>query len=193
MEHLAIFVMNKTEAIEYLKQSTRSIADYPKKGIIFRDLSTIFQEKQSLAIALDLMSDLLKDTNSNLLPFDKLAGIEARGFLLAGALAGKLGSGVVMLRKPGKLPHKKKRIEYELEYGKDGLEIHEDAVRPGEQVILVDDLLATGGTASAGCKLIEELGGVVVKVLFLVELPALRGRVALKEYDVASVFSFEGE
>jgi adenine phosphoribosyltransferase len=122
-----------------------------------------------------------------------LAGIEARGFILSGALSGKLGGGVVMMRKPGKLPYAKKRVEYKLEYGEDALEVHEDAISPGERIIIVDDLLATGGTAEAGCTLVEELGGVVVKVLFLVELPDLEGRKRLSRYNVESVFSFEGK
>jgi adenine phosphoribosyltransferase len=185
--------MNKKEAVEYIKQNTRSIVDYPKKGIIFRDLTTIFQDKEALAMALELLSDALHDEGTNMLTFDKIAGIEARGFLLAGALAGKMGGGVVMMRKPGKLPYKKRRIEYTLEYGEDALEVHEDAIKPGERIVVVDDLLATGGTAEAGCKLVEELGGQVVKVLFLVELPELEGRKKLDPYDVDAIISFEGK
>jgi adenine phosphoribosyltransferase len=185
--------MNKTEAGEYLKKKTRSIKDYPKRGIIFRDLTTVFQDRKAMELTLDLLSDFLKDEEGKTIPFDKLAGIEARGFLLAGALSGKLGGGVVMLRKPGKLPYKKKTITYKLEYGTDALEIHEDAILPGEKIVVVDDLLATGGTAAAGCRLIEELGGEVVKVLFLVELPDLQGRRKLTEFDVNTVISFEGE
>ena len=185
--------MKYNEATAYLKKATRSIMDYPKKGIIFRDLTTIFQDSKAMDIALELLSGYLKDNNSSIIPYDKFAGIEARGFLLAGALSGKMGGGVIMLRKPGKLPYKKKRIEYKLEYGEDALEIHEDAIRPGERVVVVDDLLATGGTAEAGCKLVEELGGEVVKVLFLVELPDLEGRLKLEKYDIESVISFEGK
>ncbi len=129
---------------------------------------------------------------SALIVFDKLVGIEARGFVLAGALAAKIGGGVVLLRKPGKLPYEKRGIEYKLEYGEDALEVHEDAIQPGEKVVVVDDLLATGGTAEAGCKLVEELGGVVVKVLFLVELPELKGRKKLAQYDIESIMTFEG-
>ena len=141
---------------------------------------------------LELMTESLRNGNADFLPFDKLAGIEARGFVLAGALAAKMGGGVVLLRKPGKLPYEKKRIEYKLEYGEDALEVHKDAVLPGEKVIVIDDLLATGGTAEAGCKLIEELGGEIVKVLFLVELPELEGRKKLSAYDVDAIISFEG-
>jgi adenine phosphoribosyltransferase len=185
--------MNQEEAISYLKGITRSIENYPKKGIVFRDLTTIFQDAKALSLSLDLMTGFLKDENSNMLKFDKLAGIEARGFLLAGAISGRIGGGVIMMRKPGKLPYKKRRIEYQLEYGEDALEVHEDAIKQGEKVVLIDDLLATGGTAEAGCRLVEELGGVVIKVLFLVELPELEGRKRLSRYDVASVFSFEGK
>lgn len=184
--------MNRDEAVSYLKNNTRSIPDYPKKGIIFRDLTTIFQDQKSFSIALDLLVDCLRDEKGDIIPFDKLAGIEARGFVLAGALAAKLGGGVVLLRKPGKLPWEKWRIEYELEYGEDALEIHKDAIDSGEKVIVIDDLLATGGTAEAGCKLIEESGGEIVKVLFLVELPELEGRNRLQSYKIGSVISFEG-
>ena len=185
--------MNYNEATAFLKKVTRSIPDYPKKGIIFRDLTTIFQDSKAMAIALDLLSSTLRDKNSFKGSYDKFAGIEARGFLLAGALSGRNGGGVVMIRKPGKLPYRKKRIEYKLEYGEDALEIHEDAVKPGERVVMVDDLLATGGTAEAGCKLVEELGGEVVKILFLVELPDLEGRRKLKKYNIESVISFRGK
>jgi len=185
--------MNYTEATSYLKKITRSIKDYPKKGIVFRDLTTIFQDRDAMAISLDLLSDLLIDENSNPISFDKIVGIEARGFLLAGALSGKLGGGVVMMRKPGKLPFAKRRIEYKLEYGEDALEVHEDAINPGERIIVVDDLLATGGTAEAGCKLVEELGGEIIKILFLVELPELDGRRKLEGHHVDSVISFEGK
>ena len=184
--------MNRIEAIHYLKDVTRSIEDYPKPGIIFRDLTTIFQDKKAMELSLDLLAGQLVDENSNDIPYDKFAGIEARGFLLAGALSGKLGGGVVMMRKPGKLPYKKRRVEYKLEYGEDALEVHEDAIHPGEKIVIVDDLLATGGTAEAGCRLVEELGGVVAKILFLVELPELGGRDRLRNYILESVISFEG-
>jgi adenine phosphoribosyltransferase len=184
--------MKKEEAIRHLKEITRSIPDYPKPGIIFRDLTTIFQDALSFSLMLDLLLDCIKEGPDRFINFDKLAGIEARGFVLAGGLAAKTGRGMVMMRKPGKLPYKKRRVEYTLEYGEDALEIHLDAIRPGERIVVVDDLLATGGTASAGCRLIEESGGIVEKVLFLVELPELRGREKLSGYDVSSVFSFEG-
>jgi adenine phosphoribosyltransferase len=184
--------MNHTNAVEYLKRVTRSIQDYPKQGIVFRDLTTIFQDGKAFSLALELLTEALKGKDSKMVDFDKLVGIEARGFVLAGALAGKIGGGVVLVRKPGKLPYEKKRIEYKLEYGEDALEVHMDAILPGEKIIVVDDLLATGGTAEAGCKLVEELGGEVVKVLFLVELSDLEGRERLSGYDIESIISFEG-
>jgi adenine phosphoribosyltransferase len=185
--------MNQNEAAEYLKKITRSIRDYPKPGIIFRDLTTIFKDRKGMAMTIDLLAEKLHDINGEIIPFDKFAGIEARGFLLAGALSGKIGGGVVMMRKPGKLPHKKVTVDYQLEYGEDSLEVHEDSIRPGERIVIVDDLLATGGTAQAGCKLVEKLGGTVVKVLFLVELPDLQGRKRLKDYKIDSIIEFEGK
>ena len=184
--------MNRKEAARHLKNITRSIPDYPKPGIIFRDLTTIFQDPESFKISLDFLADCLRKENGKILDFNKLAGIEARGFLLAGALAAKIGGGVVLLRKPGKLPYETRRIDYKLEYGEDALEMHKDAIVPGEKVIVVDDLLATGGTAEAGCRLIEESGGEIVKVLFLVELPELQGRKRLETYNVESLIHFEG-
>ena len=184
--------MNRDEALDFLKAHTRSIPDYPKKGIIFRDLTTIFQHSEAMALSLDLLSGFLIDTKSLGTSCYKFVGIEARGFVLAGALSGKLGGGVIMMRKAGKLPYKKISLEYQLEYGSDALEVHVDAIKEGEHVVIVDDLLATGGTAEAGCKLVEALGGIVEKVLFLVELPELGGREKLSKYDVDSVISFEG-
>ena len=185
-------IMKETNERQFLKDAVRSIPDYPKKGIIFRDLSTVFQDKEAFAVALGLLEDRIKGENEEPFPFDKIAGIEARGFILAGAMAARLGGGVVMLRKPGKLPYKRKTVEYTLEYGRDAMEIHEDAISPGERIILIDDLLATGGTAEAACKLIEQSGGIVVKILFLVELPDLGGRNKLKDYDTEAIIGFEG-
>ena len=147
--------MNHIEATNYLKKITRSINDYPRKGIIFRDLTTLFQDRKAMELTLNLLSDCLIEENLDLISYDKFAGIEARGFLLAGGLSGKMGGGIVMMRKPGKLPFEKLRVEYKLEYGEDALEVHEDAIKPGERIIIVDDLLATGGTAEAGCYLVE--------------------------------------
>lgn len=184
--------MNHTDDAQYLKKVTRSIRDYPKEGIVFRDLTTIFQEGLAFSKALKLMSSSLKGLESEIGHIDKLAGIEARGFVLAGALAGQEAKGVVLLRKPGKLPYETIRVDYKLEYGEDALEVHKDAIETGEKIVVIDDLLATGGTAEAACKLVEELGGEVVKVLFLVELPELGGRKKLSGYEVEAMISFEG-
>lgn len=184
--------MTKEDAARFLKNATRSIQDYPKPGIVFRDLTTIFQDSEAFSVALDQLIKCLGEENSKNFLANKFVGIEARGFVLAGALAARMGGGVALLRKPGKLPYKKRGIEYKLEYGEDALEMHVDAIKPGEKVVVVDDLLATGGTAEAGCKLVEEAGGEIVKVLFLVELPELGGRKKLKSYDVNSIISFEG-
>ena len=186
-------IMKQEDATRHLKKATRSIPNYPKPGIVFRDLTTIFQDGESFSLALDLLVNCVNDDESAPISFDKLVGIEARGFVLAGALAAKIGGGVVLLRKPGKLPYKKRRVDYKLEYGEDALEMHMDAILPGEKIIVVDDLLATGGTAEAGCKLIEEAGGKIVKILFLVELPELEGRKKLNAYDIDSIISFEGQ
>jgi adenine phosphoribosyltransferase len=125
--------------------------------------------------------------------YDKIVGIESRGFILAGGLAGRLGGGVALARKPGKLPYQKRRIDYSLEYGMDALEMHVDAISTGEKIVILDDLLATGGTADAACKLVTGMGGIITKVLFLVELPELHGREKLSGFDVDAVFGFEGE
>lgn len=183
--------MNK-ESLAYLKKITRSIPDYPKPGIIFRDLTTLFQDRKAMALSLEILSSFIVENNTESFGYDKLVGIEARGFILAGALAGKLGGGVVMARKPGKLPFERKSVAYSLEYGEDALEMHVDAIRSGEKVVVVDDLLATGGTAEAACKLVAELGGEVVKVIFLVELPDLKGRERLGAFQVETAISFEG-
>lgn len=184
--------MIQKDYINYLKGVTRSIVDYPKEGIIFRDLTTVFQDKKAMSIVSEILSKSIReDVQSGLV--SKLVAVEARGFVLAGAISGSIGGGVVLVRKPGKLPSKKRSVPYLLEYGEDALEIHDDAIEEGEQVVVIDDLLATGGTAEAACKLVESLGGVVRKILFLVELPELGGRKKLASYDVESIYTFEGE
>jgi len=179
-------------SIKYLKEITRSIPDYPKPGIIFRDLTTIFQDAKGMELSIQLLSGLLMDPESHERMFDKMVGIESRGFVLAGGVAGRIGGGVVLARKPGKLPYQTHRVDYKLEYGEDTMEIHVDAIQPGEKIVILDDLLATGGTAEAACKLVEMLGGEIVKVLFLVELPDLRGREKLASYHVDCVLEFSG-
>ena len=145
-----------------------------------------------MALSLDLMISILKDGDGEMLEFDKLLGVEARGFILAGGLSGRMGGGVILARKPGKLPYERISASYQLEYGEDALEVHVDSIKPGDKVIIVDDLLATGGTAEAACKLVRELGGEIVKIIFLVELKELKGKLKLAPYHVGSVISFEG-
>lgn len=159
---------------------------------MFRDLTSVFQDEKGMLFLTDLLSEAVVDDLQKGL-IKKLVAVESRGFILGGAISGRVGGGLVLVRKPGKLPSKKIRFSYKLEYGEDVLELHEDAISPGERVVVIDDLLATGGTAEAACKLVESLGGVVHKILFLVELPDLGGRERLKKYKVETVFAFEGE
>ena len=184
--------MSLEEKVEYLKGITRNIKDYPKEGIVFRDLTSVFQDEKGMRFLTDLLSEAIgDDVRSGLI--SKLVAVEARGFILAGAISGRVGGGLVLVRQPGKLPAKKISVSYDLEYGEDVLEVHDDAILENEEVVVIDDLLATGGTAEAACKLVESLGGIVRKILFLVELPELGGRERLKKYEVEAIFAFEGE
>ena len=171
-----------------LTKLIRTIPDYPKPGVMFRDISTLLGDARGFRRAVDELVQPLAG-----LKVDKVAGIEARGFILGGAVAHQLSAGFVPLRKKGKLPHKTVAVEYALEYGSDVIEMHVDALNPGDRVLLIDDLIATGGTIEAAVKLIEELGGEVVKVVFLMELAGLKGRERLKDYDVESVICYEGK
>lgn len=166
----------------------RNIPDFPKEGILFRDITTLIKDKEAYVALIDNISNSLKGLN-----IDIVVGPEARGFVMGSAVAYAIGAGFVMARKPGKLPWKTKRIEYGLEYGSDVLEVHEDAIIKGQRIALVDDLLATGGTAMAVIKLCEDMGGEVVAARFAIELSDLHGRDLLKKYDVQSVVSFLGE
>ena len=157
-----------------LKDYIRNIPDFPKPGIIFRDITTALKKPNVFRQIIDEIYFNFKDEN-----IDYIAAIESRGYLFGAPLAYKLGAGLVILRKPGKLPSKVERIEYELEYGTDSLEIHQDAVEPGKRVLVVDDLLATGGTICAACKLIEKIGGIVAGTAFLIELDNLKGKTHL--------------
>ena len=172
-----------------LAQSIRAIPDYPKPGIIFRDITTLLGDARAFRRAVDTL----------LLPFvgtkvDKVAGIEARGFILGGAAAHQLSAGFVPIRKKGKLPHATVSIAYSLEYGVDEMEMHEDAVQKGERVILVDDLIATGGTAEAATKLLQSLGADVVAAVFVVDLPDLGGRKKVEALGVPvhTLVAFDG-
>jgi adenine phosphoribosyltransferase len=157
-----------------LKDYIRNIPDFPKPGIIFRDITTALKKPEVFRQIIDEIYFNFKDEN-----IDYIAAIESRGYLFGAPLAYKLGAGLVIIRKPGKLPSKVERIEYELEYGTDSLEIHQDAVEPGKRVLVVDDLLATGGTICAACKLIEKIGGIVAGTAFLIELDNLKGKTHL--------------
>ncbi len=171
-----------------LEEYVRSIPDFPEPGIIFRDITTILQDPDGLHLAIQSMQDKLKDTE-----FDVVVGTESRGFIFGVPIAYNLHKAFVPVRKKGKLPCETVSKEYDLEYGSAVIEMHKDSIRPGEKVVLVDDLVATGGTIEAAIKLVEELGGEVVKVIFLMELAGLKGRERLKGYDVESVLCYEGK
>jgi adenine phosphoribosyltransferase len=168
-----------------LKAAIRDVPDFPKPGIVFKDITTLLQDPALLRRALDLMTVMCGD-----LAVDKVVAIESRGFILGGALADRLGAGFVPVRKPGKLPWKSRSASYELEYGTDTLEMHEDAVGPADRVLVVDDVIATGGTARAVADLTEALGASVSGFAFLVELGFLKGRERLPGRDVRSLIRF---
>lgn len=169
-----------------LKQLIREVPDYPKPGILFYDLTTLLKDKKGFRTLIDRLCQHYEGHK-----IDLVAGIEARGFIFAPALAYRLGAGFVPVRKPKKLPAKTRQVSYALEYGTDSMEMHEDAVKPGDRVLLCDDLLATGGTAAAAIKLIRELGGVVEGAAFAVELNFLNGRAKLPGVDVFSLMKYD--
>ncbi len=162
-----------------IRDYIRTIPDFPHEGILFRDITTLFGSAEGLRLAIAQTVVALKD-----LKVDKVAGLEARGFIMGGAVAQSLGVGFVPIRKQGKLPGKTISQEYALEYGTATMELHDDAIEPGEKVLLLDDLIATGGTAEAGIKLIEALGGVVVQSTFIIDLPALGGAAKIEAMGV---------
>jgi adenine phosphoribosyltransferase len=169
-----------------LKKLIREIPDYPKPGILFYDLTTLLKDKIGFQTLVDQLCDHYADHK-----VDVVVGVEARGFILAPALAYRLGAGFVPVRKPKKLPGKTTQVSYQLEYGTDTLEIHEDAIQPGQTVIISDDLLATGGTAAATVKLVKKLGGKVSGAAFAVELTFLNGRAKLPGLDVFSLIRYD--
>ena len=173
---------------ETLIKNLRNVPDFPIPGIQFKDVSTLFKNAKCMRIMVNELYELYKDKG-----ITKVVGIESRGFVLGAALAVKLNAGFVMCRKPGKLPADTLKETYMKEYGKDTIEIHKDAILPGQKVVLVDDLIATGGTMEAAAELVEELGGEVVKMLFLIELSGLKGREKLAKYDVESVVAYDGK
>ena len=171
--------------MESLKKKIREVPDFPKSGILFYDLTTLLGDPEGLRQVIDLMTEHYKDQE-----IDLVIGIESRGFILAPSIAYNLGAGFVPVRKPGKLPYKTLSSSYELEYGTDSVEIHEDAVKPGQRVLIVDDLIATGGTAAATVQLATRLDADVLSVAFLVELEALQGRKKLEGFDVFSLLKY---
>ncbi len=171
-----------------LKDYVRSIPDFPEEGIIFRDVTSVLQNKDSLKMSIDAMMEQLEG-----LDFDVVVGPESRGFIFGVPIAYNLNKAFVPVRKKGKLPCDTIEMEYDLEYGTAIIEMHRDAIRPGQKVVIIDDLIATGGTIEAIIKLIEQLGGEVVKIVFLMELEGLHGCDKLKGYDVASVIKYEGK
>ncbi len=165
-----------------------SIPDFPKEGIIFRDVTGVLESPEGLTLAIDELNKLLDGVE-----YDVIAGTESRGFIFGAPLSYKNNKGFIPVRKKGKLPRETVSMSYDLEYGQAEIEIHKDAIKPGDKVVLVDDLIATGGTIQAAAKLIEQLGGEVVKMIFLIELVDLKGREVLEGYDIATVVQFEGE
>ncbi len=171
-----------------LEKSIRNIPDFPKPGIIFRDVTTLIADKVAFKKAIDLLAKKYKGKK-----IDKVIGVEARGFIFGAAVANKINAGFIPVRKKGKLPFKTISAAYELEYGTDTLEIHKDAIRPREKILIIDDLLATGGTVKAVIDLINQLGGNIAGIGFVIELVDLHGRDKFKEYPVYSLVKFQGE
>ena len=171
-----------------IEEYVRSIPDFPEPGIIFRDVTSVIQDPDGLKLAIDLIQEKLEG-----LDFDVVVGPESRGFIFGMPIAYNLHKSFVPVRKKGKLPCETVSVEYDLEYGSAVIEIHKDAIKPGQKVVIIDDLMATGGTIEAIIKLIESLGGEVVKTVFLMELAGLNGRDKIKEYDVDSVIVYPGK
>lgn len=169
----------------WITDLVRDIADYPTPGVTFRDITPLLGDPEAFARSVDELVGRFVDV-----PVDRVLGVEARGFILAAPVAYRMNAGFVPVRKAGKLPWAVAREEYSLEYGSDKLEIHRDAIHPGERVLVIDDVLATGGTAAATCRLVEALGGVVAGLGFLIELPALGGRAALGERHVETLVQY---
>lgn len=171
-----------------IEEYVRSIPDFPEPGIIFRDITSVLQDADGLALAIDLMQEKLKDVD-----FDVVVGPESRGFIFGVPIAYNLHKPFIPIRKKGKLPCETVSVKYALEYGTAEIEMHRDAIKPGQKVVIIDDLIATGGTNEAMVKMIEGLGGKVVKTVFLIELAGLKGRDRLQGYDVDSVITYPGK
>ena len=177
--------MDLAEQITRLRATIRDVPDFPKPGIVFKDITTLLKDPAAFRRAVDLLTVLCGDR-----AFDRVAAVESRGFIFGSVLAHRLGTGFVPVRKPGKLPFRTVKASYELEYGTDSLEVHADAFARGERVLIVDDLIATGGTARAVADLVERLGGEVAAFAFLVELTFLKGREKLAGYEVLSLIRY---
>ena len=168
-----------------LRQYIRDVPDFPKQGILFKDITTLLKEPKPFKYAIDTIFDKYRDEK-----IDKVVSVEARGYIFGGVLAYKLNCGFVPVRKPGKLPSETIAMDYSLEYGTNTIEIHKDALKPNERVLVFDDLLATGGTVEATCQLIETLGAQVISCVFLIDLTFLKGSEKLKKYDVFSLINY---
>jgi len=174
--------------MEEIKKKIRTIPNFPKEGIMFRDITTLLADPEGLKKTLQYFLIRYKGRK-----IDKVVGIESRGFIIGGALAYLLNKGFVPVRKKGKLPGETTSITYELEYGTDTLEMHTDSIKPGENILLVDDLIATGGSCKAAADLIERLGGNIVECAFIVDLPDLKGKEKINKYDIFTLVEFEGD
>ena len=171
-----------------IEEYVTNIVDFPKPGIIFRDVTSVVQDPDGLKLAVDSMEEKIGDID-----FDVIVGLDARGFIFGTPIAYNKGKGFIMARKAGKLPRESISQEYDLEYGTAEIALHTDAIKPGQKVVVIDDLIATGGTVNAVCKLVEKLGGEVVKIVCLMELAGLNGRDQLQKYDLDSVIVYEGK
>lgn len=171
-----------------LEDYITTIPDFPEPGIMFRDITTILEDADGFQLAIDTLENMLKDVD-----FDVVIGAESRGFVFGAPLAYNMHKPLVLVRKKGKLPRETVGTSYDLEYGSASIEMHKDSIKPGQKVVLVDDLIATGGTIAAAAKLVEELGGEVVKIIFIMELAGLNGREKLAKYDVEAAITYEGK
>ncbi len=176
------------EPLVNLERLIRDVPDFPKPGIVFKDITPLLADPAGLRLAVELLTQPFRSR-----PIDVVVGAESRGFIFGTAVARNLSAGFVPIRKPGKLPYKTRSARYELEYGFDELAIHVDAIRPGQQVLLVDDLLATGGTMKASCELVEAGGGIVAGIAVLIELGFLNGRAKLSGYDLHAIINYDKE
>jgi len=171
-----------------IRSIIRNVPDFPKKGIMFRDITTLIENPEAFKYCIDQIAAHFKDVE-----FDVIVGVESRGFIFGAALAYAIGKPMMVVRKPGKLPCDVVFEEYELEYGTDKIEMHADSIKPGQKVLLIDDLLATGGTTKASTNMIEKVGGVIAGLAFIMELDFLNGREKLKDYDVLSLVHYDSE